>query len=189
MRIINKIIIHHTGTKDGNHNDWENIRRYHTSYVWNDREVTEDVYKDNRKNKVKQKGYCREPWSDIGYHFGTEVIDGQIVLQNGRNIEIQGAHCRGKNRNSIGFVIVGNFDISYPSSKMISWSARYLSDIICTHDWWDVEILPHRDFCKNSKGEYWKHCPGKKFNMKYFIKEVNRFSAFNYYGKMNESSL
>jgi N-acetylmuramoyl-L-alanine amidase len=46
-------------------------------------------------------------WRDIGYHYVIE-LDGSIVT--GRPIEQVGAHCKGKNRNSIGICYVGGVD-------------------------------------------------------------------------------
>ena len=43
-------------------------------------------------------------WSDIGYH-DVILISGEV--QEGRPIRLIGAHCRGKNRNSIGICLIG----------------------------------------------------------------------------------
>ena len=46
-------------------------------------------------------------WSDIGYHV-VIYIDGTI--HEGRPIKKQGAHCKGRNKNSIGVAYVGGID-------------------------------------------------------------------------------
>ena len=46
-------------------------------------------------------------WSDIGYHY-LIYLDGTV--HEGRPLEIQGAHCRGQNKNSIGIAYVGGID-------------------------------------------------------------------------------
>ena len=46
-------------------------------------------------------------WSDIGYHF-LVYLDGTV--HEGRSLDIQGAHCRGQNKNSIGIAYVGGID-------------------------------------------------------------------------------
>ena len=80
MRKINKIILHSTATKEGVYVSLDTIRRWH----------------------MVERG-----WSDIGYHY-VVMLDGTV--DEGRPIEIQGAHTRGHNRNSIGISYVGGVD-------------------------------------------------------------------------------
>ena len=81
MRDINEIIVHCSATPKGRDVDTSEIRRWHTE--------------DNG-------------WSDIGYHFVVE-LDGDIGV--GRPQEKSGAHCRGKNSNSIGVCYIGGVDL------------------------------------------------------------------------------
>ena len=46
-------------------------------------------------------------WSDIGYHY-LVYLDGTV--HEGRPMEIQGAHTKGQNKNSIGIAYVGGID-------------------------------------------------------------------------------
>ena len=46
-------------------------------------------------------------WSDIGYHY---VIYRNGKLRDGRNVNIIGSHCQGRNAHSIGVVYVGGCD-------------------------------------------------------------------------------
>lgn len=50
----------------------------------------------------KQQG-----WSDIGYHF---VVGLSGDVEEGRDVDLVGAHCRGHNQHSIGVVYVGGCD-------------------------------------------------------------------------------
>lgn len=50
----------------------------------------------------KKKG-----WSDIGYHY-LVYLDGTI--HDGRDVDISGAHCEGKNAHSIGVCYVGGLE-------------------------------------------------------------------------------
>jgi len=43
-------------------------------------------------------------WSDIGYHY---VIKRDGTLEHGRDINKDGAHCKGHNKNTIGICLVG----------------------------------------------------------------------------------
>jgi len=90
----NKIILHHSLTKDSDTVSWGAIRNFHTN--------------DN--------GY-----SDIGYHFGIEKLRGQTEILLGRMLSKTGAHCKGYNTNAIGICFVGNFDLQLPPKE--SWDA------------------------------------------------------------------
>lgn len=81
MRRIDEIIIHCAATPEGRADTAEDIRRWHTA--------------------PKPKG---NGWKDIGYHF-VILLDGTI--QQGRKIELAGAHCTGHNRFSIGVCYIG----------------------------------------------------------------------------------
>lgn len=80
MRKIKEIIIHCSATKEDVDFDINDIRRWH----------------------VEENG-----WEDVGYHYFIK-LDGTI--QKGRDIEKQGAHCKGHNRNSIGICYCGGLD-------------------------------------------------------------------------------
>ena len=80
MRKIDKIIVHCSATRKGKHFDVEEIRRWH----------------------VEGRG-----WKDIGYHY-LIYIDGSI--HNGIELNVQGAHVRGENKNSVGICYIGGMD-------------------------------------------------------------------------------
>jgi len=54
-----------------------------------------------------RRWHLERGWSDIGYHY-LILLDGTI--EGGRPEEIQGAHVKGYNRNSIGVSYVGGVD-------------------------------------------------------------------------------
>ena len=51
-----------------------------------------------------RRWHIQRGFSDIGYHYVIH-LDGRV--EEGRNIDIAGAHCTGHNANSIGVVYVG----------------------------------------------------------------------------------
>lgn len=59
--------------------------------------------KDYTVNEIRRWHLARG-FSDIGYHYVIH-LDGRI--ENGRDVDIAGAHCTGHNTNSIGVVYVG----------------------------------------------------------------------------------
>lgn len=88
MRNIDKIIVHCSATREGQHIDMETIREWHTS--------------------------SPRHWSDIGYHY-VIYLDGTIVP--GRPEERPGAHTKGENMNSIGVCYVGGVEEDGKTSK------------------------------------------------------------------------
>jgi N-acetylmuramoyl-L-alanine amidase len=92
-----KIIIHHSLTKDGAAVSWGAIHSYH----------------------VNEKG-----WSDIGYHAGIEEVDGRFICMFGRPDWLPGAHTRGQNGRSLGFCFVGDYDRRRPDDARLRVAAR-----------------------------------------------------------------
>tara|TARA_R110002049_G_scaffold136795_3_gene296658 strand:+ start:95 stop:532 length:438 start_codon:yes stop_codon:yes gene_type:complete len=56
-----------------------------------------------------KKWHTDKGWSDIGYHYVVK-LDGTV--EEGRPVERQGAHVRGRNKDSIGVSYVGGCDAS-----------------------------------------------------------------------------
>jgi len=87
MRTINLILIHCSATPEGRAVSMEEIRRWH----------------------IEERGF-----RDIGYHFVIE-IDGRV--RTGRPLDQVGAHCVGRNRDSIGICYVGGMDAENKTPK------------------------------------------------------------------------
>jgi N-acetylmuramoyl-L-alanine amidase len=81
MRELKRIILHCSATPEGRDVTTEEIRRWHTSPPRN--------------------------WRDIGYHYVIR-LDGSI--EQGRPLDLAGAHVRGHNKDSVGVVYVGGTD-------------------------------------------------------------------------------
>ena len=120
LRVISKIIIHHSATADGDTFSWRAIRDFH----------------------ILTRG-----WLDIGYHAGCELIGDKYECMYGRPDHIVGAHASGHNRGSLGFCFVGNYDHSAPTNEMIGIAARRVLAPWClTYGITTTDIIGHRDF-------------------------------------------
>lgn len=132
------IIIHHSATETGN----------------------VEIFRNFHKN---ERG-----WDDIGYHFvitnGKGGIDGKI--QEGRPLEKQGAHAKGKNSASISICLVG-IDKFTENQKI---ATILLVAKLCL----DYGIEPSE---KTIQAHHEK-CPGPGLNLAEIIKEVKKFLDF-----------
>jgi len=100
-------------------------------------------------------------WSDIGYHY-LVYLDGTV--HEGRPIEIQGAHTKGQNKNSIGIAYVGGIDKDTfkPKDTRTDEQKEALVDMLeffkITHP--EITIHGHNEFaskscpCFDAKTEY-----------------------------------
>tara|TARA_B100000902_G_scaffold379514_1_gene413920 strand:- start:400 stop:822 length:423 start_codon:yes stop_codon:yes gene_type:complete len=133
MREITKVIVHCAATPEGRDVKTEEIKRWHT----------------------EERG-----WSDIGYHWVVE-LDGSI--NEGRSEDINGAHCRGHNSDSIGICYVGGSDSEgNPKDTRTEGQTDALvtliKEILDRHP--DAEVFGHRDFSSkacpsfDAKSEY-----------------------------------
>lgn len=132
-----KIILHHSLTKDSGSVSWGAIRNYH----------------------INTNG-----WSDIGYHFGIEDVQGEMDVLVGRMPDRTGAHCYGYNRNSIGVCFVGNFDIHPPPILALEKGKELIKYLMSVYS---IEhVLGHVEL--NSG----KSCPGRKFPLEDFKRSL-----------------
>lgn len=94
-----RIMIHHSLTKDGSVVDWEAIRKYHVE---------------------------TEHWLDIGYHIGVEKMQNGLQAVLGRPLTMDGAHCKEQSMNSkaIGVCVMGNFDLAPPPAETLDFLVR-----------------------------------------------------------------
>jgi hypothetical protein len=139
------IIIHHSATHDdGFKHDWEAIRHFHKSWRLDGKIITPEQGKalfDNPDNV----GNLLMPWREIGYHLGLERVDGGgLVLQYGRPLTMQGAHCLGMNGCGIGICVVGNFDKETPRDDLYFKLAELCYDLMLAYKIKIDKISPHR---------------------------------------------
>jgi len=117
-----------------------------------------------RKYHMEVKG-----WNDIGYHFGVEKIGDRYEILAGRMLDVKGAHCEGENYDSIGICFVGKFDEQPPPLQQFILGVQLTRALCSVLGIMASNIFPHRAF--NSG----KTCPGLKFDMGEFIKQLNPY--------------
>lgn len=108
---------------------------------------------------VIKKWHLKRGFNDVGYHYFIKT-DG--TLQKGREEKKQGAHCKGKNRNSIGICLHG-LDASDFTEAQLNTAARVIMDINSRYPDEPIDIAPHRLFANKS-------CP--VFNMIEIFKRI-----------------
>lgn len=65
---------------------------------------------------IKQEHIRDNGWKDVGYHF---LIDSEGHVWRGRDVSEVGAHCTGRNTNSIGIAYIGGLNIdNKPANTM-----------------------------------------------------------------------
>jgi N-acetylmuramoyl-L-alanine amidase len=134
MLLPNKIVLHCSATEDSESKSWEAIRDYHT----------------------RVRG-----WQDIGYHFGIERVDDNVMVYQGRPFWQRGAHCKaaGRNFDSIGICVVGKYDEEAPPKEIYQATLEFLQ-LLCFLFWIKPEdVYGHREFEKA------KTCPGNMWDL------------------------
>lgn len=142
---VEYIVIHHSLTKDGKTKDWDAIRKYHMG---------------------------ANGWSDIGYHYGVESVDGIIRVIPGRSETTVGAHVGdgGFNSKSLGICVVGNYDLEVPPAKNLEVALNLVQGLMKKYGVPPSKVIGHREAQKMAgvplDGR--KSCPGKLFDMDAF---------------------
>jgi hypothetical protein len=138
------LVIHHSGTKDGNTLTWPIIRKDHIS----------------------------RGWVDIGYHLGVEWAkregtSGCYELLAGRPLTARaaGEPKEGMNRRGIHVCFIGNYDLAEPAPEMWRFVMPHLASFLDILSIPVENVIGHREIA--DVGTY-KQCPGKHWNMHRF---------------------
>ena len=113
-----------------------------------------------------RRWHRQQGWSDIGYHY---LIGRHGELWDGRDVDIQGAHCAagGHNRNSIGVCYVGGLDRDGKTAKDTRTLQQKAALLNLLYDlrklYPQARIYGHNDFehnkacpCFDARSEYRK---------------------------------
>lgn len=162
------IVIHHSATRDGEADDWDAIRRYHTSWRYQGKIITPEEGQELIGKGIKG---VERPWSDIGYHRGFERVGTTFVLREGRPIGETGAHCRELHMNlkSIAYCVVGNFDLAPPDDELLKTVAEQAKKDVAKYGIPVQKIVGHREVGLMAGYDWrqvqYKSCPGRRFPM------------------------
>lgn len=159
------IVIHHSWSRDSQiDKDWEGIRKFHTSWRYDGKILTEAEAYD----LLSQGKKITPPWKDIGYQFGIESIAGKLHILEGRAIGEVGAHAKGFNANSIGVCLIGNFDPLPPSDEVVFTATSLCRDLQREFKIPRENVIGHRETFIKLSVPVEKSCPGKMCDMDHF---------------------
>lgn len=86
--------------------------------------------------------HLRKAWAGIAYH---KVILPDGTIQNGRPLNVIGAHALGVNSHSIGIVLVGNFESDVPAFSQMDALVKLTADLIKQYHIPLENVVPHRE--------------------------------------------
>jgi N-acetylmuramoyl-L-alanine amidase len=129
--MIDYIIVHHTGGTDAN------PKADSSNYTVKQCDA-------DHKQRFDMK-------SSLGWYVGyTFYIEKDGTVTQTRAIGEEGAHTVGKNKNSIGICLAGNFDVTLPTEAQILSLKKLLLQYTTSMNIKAENIVPHRMFATKS---------------------------------------
>ena len=110
---------------------------------------------DVSANTIRQ-WHLNRGWRDIGYHL---VIRESGDIELGRPIDQQGAHAKGRNADSVGICLTGEFNKYSPTIEQINSLIKVTNGLITNYNINNIE-------------KHHEKCPGKLFPWGLFIKNI-----------------
>lgn len=140
-RDIKKLIVHHTGGRLG---------------------------RLDSPGLIKLRHKYLRGFDNIGYHYvigaGMLTEDGRVY--EGRDVELVGAHTKGSNSDSIGVVLIGNLNKSFPTEKQVKSLTELLAENCKKYDILPSSIYGHNEVSNETD------CPGEYLSMDYVRQAV-----------------
>lgn len=170
------IVWHHSASPDNVTRDWDGIVKYHTSYRIDFEIVSPDVFEERLikgDGKVFQK-----PWKDVGYHGGTEFVNGEPTFHWGRPLSMIGAHAGVKgasnrfNTEYLGLCCIGNYDLISPDPKLWDYNLAVTRTLMDAFRIPKTHVIGHREVYDLLGVAREKMCPGKCWSMDLFRAEL-----------------
>jgi|FLOH01.1.fsa_nt_gi hypothetical protein len=132
---------------------WSDIIVHHTAM-----KVGSDTSQAGRSAELRviQRSHLgkRDPqWGDIGYHY---LIDPEGRIYEGRRLAWRGAHVAGLNDHKIGVCLLGNFDLTTPTTASLATLERLLDDLRTRNQIPRARVSYHTAIATNAT-----QCPGR----------------------------
>ena len=129
-------------------------------------------------HSIRQWHIIDNGWEDIGYHY---VIKTDGTIQPGRGLMYIGAHAAGRNADSVGVCLIGNFHISEPTVYQLNAVTSIVHDLshMIIYGWnHPLKLEFHRPHICNifeplAYGMI-NACPGKLLDRPDFLEIVKR---------------
>lgn len=166
------IVIHHSASPDGPARDWDGIVKYHTSYRIEFNTVTKEEFE--RRLAAHDGKVFQKPWLDVGYHAGTELVNGEPVFRWGRPLSMVGAHAGVEgvsnkfNEEFLGICCIGNYDTISPEPALWDFNIRVTKVLMEAFEIPADQVIGHREVFDRLGVPRQKTCPGKCWNMDLF---------------------
>ncbi|OGS06053.1 MAG: hypothetical protein A3J70_08390 [Elusimicrobia bacterium RIFCSPHIGHO2_02_FULL_61_10] len=170
------IVWHHSASPDGVGRDWGAIVRYHTSYRVDFQIVTAEEFE--RRLKLGEGRSFQKPWKSVGYHGGTELVNGAAVFNWGRPLVQIGAHAGVKdasnrfNEEYLGLCSIGDFDKAPPSPEHWDFNLRLTRSFMEAFRIPPSHVIGHREVFDRLGVPRQKSCPGRSWDMDTFRSEL-----------------
>jgi len=123
--------------------------------------------------------HLKNGWAGIGYH---KVVRANGVVEEGRPVSLQGAHCLGLNNQSIGICLTGNFSATPPPADQLSGLINLIKTLKMLYP--DADVIGHSEAVLVSGDASPTECPGDAFSMnklREMIKEKPQGPAYPEY--------
>lgn len=167
---------HHSASPDKVTRDWDAIVKYHTSYRIDFNIVTPEEF--DRRLAIHEGKAFQKPWKAVGYHGGTELVNGKPVFQWGRPLSMVGAHAgvagvsNKFNEEFIGICCIGNYDTISPLPELWDFNISVTRALMAAFKIPKEQVIGHREVFDRLKIPRQKSCPGNSWNLQVFRAEV-----------------
>lgn len=167
---------HHSASADKVTRDWNAIVHYHTSYRIDFDIVSAEEF--DRRLRSHQGKVFQRPWKDVGYHGGTELVNGEPFFSWGRSLSAVGAHAGVSgvsnrfNEEFIGLCCIGNYDAVSPDPKLWDFNLMVTRTFMDAFKISKDQVIGHREVFDLLKIPRQKSCPGNAWNMDVFRAEL-----------------
>jgi hypothetical protein len=147
---------------------WSNITVHHTAMATSSDSSPAGRAAEMRKIQLSHLNKRSPRWGDVGYHY---LIDPEGRIYEGRRLAWRGAHVAGLNDHKIGVSLMGNFEVSTPTTASLKSLERLLDDLRSRNHIPRSGVSHH-----TAVATAYTECPGR--NLIGWVQAYQRGSAF-----------